>query len=248
MPARCIPTTSPRSSRGGTRTRTPRSASTRLGGVDGFVIRAVRPLAETVTAVRADGTRVALEHVGERPLAGLRTRAPARPTRSRPRYDDGADLDRRRPVPLRAVASARSTSTSGARAATSSSGTCSARTSARTRASSGTAFSVWAPHAQAVRVIGDFNGWDGTRHAMRRLDDNGVWELFVPGLQPGTTYKFELLTAGRRVGASAPTRWRGTPRCRRPPASVVGQIALRAGATPTWMTQRARRPTRTTRR
>ena len=68
----------------------------------------------------------------------------------------------------------------------------------------GTGFSVWAPHARAARVVGDFNGWDGTQHAMRRLDDNGVWELFVPGLTPGTAYKFELLTAGEWVKRADP--------------------------------------------
>jgi 1,4-alpha-glucan branching enzyme len=57
----------------------------------------------------------------------------------------------------------------------------------------GTAFGVWAPHARAVRVVGDFNSWDGTQHAMRRLDGNGVWELFVPGLDVGA-YKFDILT------------------------------------------------------
>jgi 1,4-alpha-glucan branching enzyme len=54
-------------------------------------------------------------------------------------------------------------------------------------------------------VIGDFNGWYGVGHAMRRLDDNGVWELFIPGLQPGQSYKFELLTAdGRWVERADP--------------------------------------------
>ncbi|MEF2975852.1 1,4-alpha-glucan branching protein GlgB [Subtercola sp. YIM 133946] len=57
----------------------------------------------------------------------------------------------------------------------------------------GTAFAVWAPHARAVRVIGDFNGWDGTRHSMRSLGATGVWEVFIPDLEPGSTYKFELL-------------------------------------------------------
>jgi 1,4-alpha-glucan branching enzyme len=56
----------------------------------------------------------------------------------------------------------------------------------------GTAFAVWAPNAQAVRVVGDFNGWDGRRHAMRSLGGVGVWELFVPGLGAGTLYKFEI--------------------------------------------------------
>ncbi|MBD8609566.1 1,4-alpha-glucan branching protein GlgB [Frigoribacterium sp. CFBP 13729] len=57
----------------------------------------------------------------------------------------------------------------------------------------GTSFAVWAPHAQAVRVVGDLNGWWGDRHAMRRLDDNGVWELFVPGVDQGS-YKYQILT------------------------------------------------------
>ncbi len=58
----------------------------------------------------------------------------------------------------------------------------------------GVAFGVWAPNAQAVRVVGDFNGWTGTTHAMRVMGSSGVWELFVPGLTVGTKYKFEILT------------------------------------------------------
>ncbi|ROZ62023.1 1,4-alpha-glucan branching protein GlgB [Kocuria soli] len=57
----------------------------------------------------------------------------------------------------------------------------------------GTSFAVWAPNAQAVRVIGDFNGWDGTEHAMRSLGGSGVWEVFIPGVGVGTTYKYRLL-------------------------------------------------------
>ena len=57
----------------------------------------------------------------------------------------------------------------------------------------GTSFSVWAPHAGAVRVCGDFNGWDGRGHAMRSMGSSGVWELFVPGVSEGAVYKFELL-------------------------------------------------------
>ncbi|MFI7482246.1 1,4-alpha-glucan branching protein GlgB [Kocuria sp. M1R5S2] len=56
----------------------------------------------------------------------------------------------------------------------------------------GVSFAVWAPNAQAVRLIGDFNGWDGTEHAMRSLGSSGVWEIFVPGLGTGTTYKFRI--------------------------------------------------------
>ena len=59
----------------------------------------------------------------------------------------------------------------------------------------GTAFAVWAPNARAVRVIGDFNHWQGATHAMRSLGDSGVWELFVPGVGAGARYKFEVLGA-----------------------------------------------------
>ncbi|WBP86924.1 1,4-alpha-glucan branching protein GlgB [Kitasatospora cathayae] len=58
----------------------------------------------------------------------------------------------------------------------------------------GTAFAVWAPNAVGVRLIGDFNHWDGTGHPMRSLGSSGIWELFVPGLAEGTTYKYEIHT------------------------------------------------------
>jgi 1,4-alpha-glucan branching enzyme len=57
----------------------------------------------------------------------------------------------------------------------------------------GTSFAVWAPNAQAVRVVGDFNHWVGRGHSMRSLGSSGVWELFIPGIGAGTKYKFEIL-------------------------------------------------------
>jgi 1,4-alpha-glucan branching enzyme len=59
----------------------------------------------------------------------------------------------------------------------------------------GTGFAVWAPNARAVRVVGDFNRWDGRLHPMRSLGPSGVWELFVPGVGAGARYKYELVTA-----------------------------------------------------
>lgn len=56
----------------------------------------------------------------------------------------------------------------------------------------GVSFAVWAPNAQAVRVVGDFNYWDGTGSAMRSLGDSGVWELFIPGVEVGARYKYEI--------------------------------------------------------
>jgi 1,4-alpha-glucan branching enzyme len=56
----------------------------------------------------------------------------------------------------------------------------------------GILFAVWAPNAQRVSVVGDFNGWDGRCHPMRVRGGSGAWELFIPELKPGTLYKFEL--------------------------------------------------------
>jgi 1,4-alpha-glucan branching enzyme len=57
----------------------------------------------------------------------------------------------------------------------------------------GVAFAVWAPNAQRVSVVGDFNDWDGRRHPMRFRHGVGVWEIFLPGVASGSRYKFELL-------------------------------------------------------
>ena len=59
---------------------------------------------------------------------------------------------------------------------------------------SGTSFAVWAPGARAVRVVGDFNGWDGRINPMRALGSSGVWEIFLPGVGPGAHYKYEVVT------------------------------------------------------
>ncbi|MET0503722.1 MAG: 1,4-alpha-glucan branching protein GlgB, partial [Luteibacter sp.] len=56
----------------------------------------------------------------------------------------------------------------------------------------GVRFAVWAPNAQRVSVVGDFNSWDGRRLPMRKRVPAGVWELFVPGLLPGARYKYEI--------------------------------------------------------
>lgn len=56
----------------------------------------------------------------------------------------------------------------------------------------GAYFAVWAPHALRVSVAGDFNGWDGRVHQMRRLGDSGIFSIFVPGAKTGDNYKFEL--------------------------------------------------------
>ena len=60
----------------------------------------------------------------------------------------------------------------------------------------GVNFAVWAPNAESVAIVGDFNGWDRRTHAMRKHIPGGVWELFVPGMGPGTLYKYSLKLPG----------------------------------------------------
>ena len=102
----------------------------------------------------------------------------------------------------------------------------------------GVAFAVWAPNARGVRVVGDFNHWNGEGHEMRPLGTSGVWELFVPGAGDGTHYKFEI------HGADGSWKLRADPmafRSEAPPAtaSVVFTSAY-AWDDADWMTARAR--------
>jgi 1,4-alpha-glucan branching enzyme len=102
----------------------------------------------------------------------------------------------------------------------------------------GTSFAVWAPSARSVRVVGDFNGWDGRVHPMRSLGSSGVWELFIPGVEAGARYKYEILTADREL------RLKADPVARRsdvPPAtaSVVPDAEPFPWSDGEWMQTRA---------
>ena len=63
----------------------------------------------------------------------------------------------------------------------------------------GCLFSIWAPHVHRVSVVGNFNHWDGRVHQMRSRGKSGIWELFIPGVQPGMAYKYEILARDERV-------------------------------------------------
>jgi 1,4-alpha-glucan branching enzyme len=103
---------------------------------------------------------------------------------------------------------------------------------------SGTAFAVWAPNAKAVRVVGDWNLWDGRVHPMRALGNSGVWELFVPGAGAGARYKYEIITADERLTLKADPFAFATEV---PPgtASVVANPAHHPWADGRWMERRA---------
>ena len=102
----------------------------------------------------------------------------------------------------------------------------------------GVHFAVWAPNAQRVSVVGDFNIWDGRRHPMRRRGATGVWETFVPGLKDGTSYKYEIRSnSGALMPLKADPVGFGSEH---PPAnaSVVRDIRPRVWTDGDWMTTR----------
>jgi 1,4-alpha-glucan branching enzyme len=103
----------------------------------------------------------------------------------------------------------------------------------------GVSFAVWAPRAKAVRVIGDFNDWDGRIHPMRMIGSSGVWELFVPDVGVGHVYKYEIR------GADDVVRTKADPMARRtetPPntGSVVDESGHQWADT-AWMAERPSR-------
>jgi len=104
----------------------------------------------------------------------------------------------------------------------------------------GTAFAVWAPTAAGVSVVGDFNGWDGRLHPMRRMGSSGIWELFIPEVGDGARYKYEIRPPG-----GGPPFLKVDPyafRTEVPPAnaSVVHALDHYAWKDTGWMEQRAR--------
>ena len=102
----------------------------------------------------------------------------------------------------------------------------------------GVHFAVWAPNAQRVSVVGDFNIWDGRRHPMRRRGATGVWETFVPGLKDGASYKYEIRAGlGELMPLKADPVGFGSEH---PPAnaSVVRDIRPRDWTDKAWMDTR----------
>ncbi len=99
-------------------------------------------------------------------------------------------------------------------------------------------FAVWAPNAQGVSVVGDFNRWDQRCHALRRHFDNGLWELFIPGLDEGELYKYRVRTpSGETVEKADPYAFRSEL----PPksASITTDLWRYDWNDQSWMQQRA---------
>jgi len=217
-------------------------AATRQGEAQ-TVIRALRPLAASVTAVLPDGRRFPLRHVYRGVFAATLPVSQVPDYRIAVTYPGqeggGATLqetvtdDPYRHLPtlgevdLHLIAEGRHEElwrVLGAHVS---------------EKADGTAFAVWAPNARGVRVIGDFNHWDGRAHPMRSLGGSGVWELFVPGVGPGTRYKYDI------CGPDGSWHQKADPMAslaERPPAtaSVVSESRYEWGDQG-WMAARARR-------
>ena len=103
----------------------------------------------------------------------------------------------------------------------------------------GVNFAVWAPNATGVSIIGDFNSWDSRRHAMRKHIPAGIWELFVPGLNEGTIYKYSVRRGDQVLEKADPYGFGAElpPRT----ASKVIDLASYTWQDAHWMTERLKR-------
>ncbi len=161
-------------------------------GPDGMVIRALRPMATSVTAVLDDGRRLAMSHVHQGVFAVTVPDEKVPGYRIAATYPD-ADAEEVRDDPYRHLPTL---------------GEFDLHLIVEGRHEelwrvlgahvrevgpvSGASFAVWAPNAHGVRVTGDFNHWDGRAYPMRSLGGSGVWEIFVPGVADGTRYKYAI--------------------------------------------------------
>jgi 1,4-alpha-glucan branching enzyme len=105
----------------------------------------------------------------------------------------------------------------------------------------GVAFAVWAPNAQRVSVVGDFNGWDGRRAPMRLHYPGGFWEIFIPGLRAGHLYKYEILGADGQLLPLKADPHAGQAEHQPGTASIVAEPSRHAWQDDAWMAERARR-------
>jgi 1,4-alpha-glucan branching enzyme len=158
-------------------------------GDGGVTIRALRPLAESVAVVLADGSRVPMTHVHQGVFAALLP-GPTVPEYkiavTYPGLPETISDDPYRHLPTLGEMDLHLIREGRHEALWTVLG-------ARVRPDAdGTSFAVWAPNALGVRVIGDFNHWDGRGHPMRSLGSSGVWELLIPGVGPGTAYKYDI--------------------------------------------------------
>lgn len=103
----------------------------------------------------------------------------------------------------------------------------------------GVHFAVWAPNAQRVSVVGNFNHWDGRRHQMRNRGGGGIWELFIPDLSEGEVYKYEINSRNHGYTVQKSDPYGFAAELRPKTASVVWNIDRHQWGDEEWMANRA---------
>ena len=104
---------------------------------------------------------------------------------------------------------------------------------------SGVNFALWAPNCYKVALVGDFNRWDPRTHAMENINDSGIWEIFVPGLQAGERYKFEVRSHNKGYHAAKADPYGFYSELRPDTASIVYDLGGYRWGDSDWMTARA---------
>jgi 1,4-alpha-glucan branching enzyme len=104
----------------------------------------------------------------------------------------------------------------------------------------GTRFAVWAPNAEIVSLVGDFNDWDERRHPMRRRE-GGIWELFVPAVSEGTTYKYSVRASLRSYHQQKADPYAFSSEVPPKSASIVYELSKYEWSDREWMDQRAKK-------
>jgi len=105
----------------------------------------------------------------------------------------------------------------------------------------GVHFGVWAPNAKRVSVVGDFNSWDGRVNPLRNRGSSGIWEIFIPGLDEGQIYKFEIRSNASNYLALKADPYAFASEVRPKSGSVVCNIDRYTWGDANWMAQRAQR-------
>ena len=163
----------------------------------GVALRTLKPLAKTVSVLLEDGSEQAMEHLENGIWQAVVAGSHVPDYRVKAAYEDGNVWETDDPyhyaptlgeLDMHLVTEGRHEELWRAL------GSHVVEMSGKLGKSTGTRFAVWTPNAQGVRVVGDFNHWNGVGHAMRVMGSSGIWELFIPGIGAGTKYKYEILT------------------------------------------------------